>query len=80
MCNQLSRFCWTKLTVSKYFYLFWLNESHNDDDMVGCTEKYIPRGIVEEDSGQLHINFGSSYKTSYFIVDSLIEWWNKITP
>lgn len=47
---------------------------------MGCTEKYIPCGIVDEDSGQLHINFGSSYKTSYFIVDSLIEWWNTITP
>nr|WP_237741552.1 hypothetical protein [Anabaena sp. PCC 7108] len=33
----------------------------NDHDM-GCTEKYIPCGIVDEDSGQLHINFGSSYK------------------
>lgn len=51
----------------------------NDHDM-GCTEKYIPCGIVDEDSGQLHINFGSSYKTSDFIVDSLIEWWNTITP
>ncbi len=51
----------------------------NDHDM-GCTEKYIPCGIVDEDSGQLHINFGSSYKTSDFIVDSLISWWNTVTP
>ncbi len=51
----------------------------NDHDM-GCTEKYIPCGIVDEDSGQLHINFGSSYKTSDFIVDSLQQWWNTITP
>ena len=50
-----------------------------DHDM-GCKEKYIPCGIVDEDSGQLYINFGSSYKTSDFIVDSLIQWWKTITP
>jgi hypothetical protein len=41
-----------------------------DHDM-GVTEKYIPCGILDEDSGQLDLNFGSSYKTSDFIVDSL---------
>ena len=51
----------------------------SDHDM-GCKEKYIPCGIVDEDNGQLYINFGSSYKTSDFIVDSLIEWWKTITP
>jgi len=55
------------------------NNQASDHDM-GCTEKYIPCGIVDESSGQLHINFGSSYKTSDFIVDSLIQWWNTITP
>jgi hypothetical protein len=30
---------------------------------------------VEEDGGQLHITFGSSYKTSDFIVDALEAWW-----
>ncbi|CDN14317.1 Mobile element protein [Richelia intracellularis] len=47
-----------------------------DYDM-GCTEKYTPCGIIdEEDSGQLfYINFGnSSYKTRNFIVDTLIQW------
>lgn len=47
---------------------------------MGCKEKYIPCGIVDEDSGQLHIIFGSSYKTSDFIVDNLIHWWKTITP
>lgn len=56
----------------------WDNQA-SDHDM-GCTEKYIPCGIVEEDSGQLHINFGSSYKTSDFIVDSLTQWWSTIKP
>ncbi len=51
----------------------------NDHDM-GCKEKYIPCGIVDEDNGQLHIIFGSSYKTSDFIVDNLIHWWETITP
>jgi hypothetical protein len=46
-----------------------------DHDM-GCTEKYTPFGVVDEDSGQLHIAFGSSAKTSDFIVDSLFDWWN----
>jgi len=46
-----------------------------DHDM-GCKEKYIPFGIVDEDSGKLHIAFGSSLKTSDFIVDSLCDWWD----
>ena len=46
---------------------------------MGCEEKYIPCGIVDEDSGQLHIHFGSSYKTSDFIVDTLQDWWQGLT-
>jgi transposase len=49
------------------------------DHDFGCTEKYIPCGIVDEDSGQLFISFGSSYKTSDFIVDTLEEWWSTLT-
>jgi hypothetical protein len=45
------------------------------DHDLGLQEKYIPCGIVEEDRGQLHITFGSSYKTSDFIVDALEAWW-----
>jgi len=45
-----------------------------DHDM-GCGEKYTPFGIVNEDTGQLHLLFGSSAKTSDFIVDSLYAWW-----
>lgn len=48
-----------------------------DHDMA-VKEKYIPCGILDEDSGQLYLNFGSSYKTSDFIVDSLSLWWNMI--
>ena len=46
---------------------------------MGCEEKYIPLGLVDEDSGQLHIYFGSSFKTSDFIVDSLLDWWNGLS-
>jgi Rhodopirellula transposase DDE domain len=45
------------------------------DHDLGCKEKYIPCGMVDEASGELHITFGSSYKTSDFIVDTLEAWW-----
>ena len=45
------------------------------DHDLGLHEKYIPCGIVEEESGQVPITFGSSYKTSDFIVDALEAWW-----
>jgi hypothetical protein len=32
------------------------------DHDFGCREKYILCGIVDEESGELHITFGSSYK------------------
>ena len=48
-----------------------------DHDM-GCKEKYVPFGVMDEDSGRLHLTFGSSFKTSDFIVDSLTDWWNDI--
>ena len=48
-----------------------------DHDM-GCKQKYIPCGIVDEDSGQLYINFGCSHKTSDFIVDTLEQWWETL--
>ena len=47
---------------------------------MGCEEKYIPCGIVDEENGQLYINFGSSYKTSDFIVDTLEWWWERLKP
>jgi hypothetical protein len=34
--------------------------------------------MVDEDSGQLYIYFGSSYKTSDFIMDNLEDWWDKL--
>jgi len=48
-----------------------------DHDM-GCTEKYTPFGILDEDGGQLNVAFGSSAKTSDFIADCLRDWWDGI--
>jgi transposase len=48
------------------------------DHDLGCKEKYIPCGIVDEDTGQLSIRFDSSYKTSDFIVDALEARWDAL--
>ncbi len=53
------------------------NNQAQDHDM-GVKEKYNPCGIVDEDTGQLYLNFGSSYQTSDFIVDSLCQWWETL--
>lgn len=47
---------------------------------MGIKETYIPCGLVDEDTGELFISFGSSYKTSDFIVDTLQAWWAKLAP
>lgn len=54
------------------------NNQAQDHDL-GVKEKYIPCGILDEDKGQLYINFGSSYKTSDFMVDSLWQWWSSLS-
>jgi hypothetical protein len=50
------------------------------DHDLDCQGKYHPCGILDEDQGQLYLTFGSSFKTSDFIVDALIGWWNEIGP
>jgi len=50
-----------------------------DHDM-GCREKYTPFGVVNEDTGELHLTFGSSAKTSDFIVDALHSGWEHRSP
>ena len=49
-----------------------------DHDFVS-NGSHTPCGIVNEDSGQLYINMGSSFKTSDFIIDTLKGWWEN-TP
>ena len=49
----------------------------SDHDM-GCKEKYVPCGIVDEESAELTITFGSSSKTSDFIVDVLAAKWDAL--
>jgi hypothetical protein len=48
------------------------------DHDFGRQGSYIPFGIVDEDTGELCLSFGSSYKTSDFIVDSLQAWWARL--
>jgi hypothetical protein len=48
-----------------------------DHDM-GAKDKYIPCGVLDEDRGDLYIEFGRSYKTSDFIVDVLEQWWEHL--
>jgi Rhodopirellula transposase DDE domain len=50
-------------------------DNRASDHDLGCEEQYIPCGIVDEDSAELHITFGSSYKTSDFIVDVIEAKW-----
>ncbi|MBK8384189.1 MAG: hypothetical protein IPL11_00295 [Candidatus Accumulibacter sp.] len=38
--------------------------------------KHTPFGVVNEDSGSSICPFGSSAKTSDFIIDSLYAWWS----
>jgi Rhodopirellula transposase DDE domain len=45
------------------------------DHDLGCKEKYIPWGIVDEDTAQLYGTFGRASKTSDCIVDTLAAWW-----
>jgi hypothetical protein len=47
---------------------------------MGCRETYTPFGLVNEDTGALHLTFGSSAKTSDFIVDCLQAWWEQQPP
>ena len=48
------------------------------DHDLGSQAKYIPCGVVDEDSGQLRITFGSSAKTSDFLVDALAACWDAL--
>lgn len=48
-----------------------------DHDM-GYDGKHAPCGILDEDTGELHIVFGSSAKTSDFIMDCLQAWWSNV--
>ncbi|MEM9004307.1 MAG: hypothetical protein AAGE59_12390 [Cyanobacteria bacterium P01_F01_bin.86] len=50
------------------------------DHDIGAKEKYIPCSLVDEDSGKLYLEFGSSYKTSDFIADVLENWWPQLSP
>ena len=50
------------------------------DHDLGSQAKYLPCGVGEEDTGQLSITFGSSAKTSDFIVDTVEARWRALPP
>ena len=49
-----------------------------DHDM-GSKQKYIPFGIVDEDRGELFLEFGSSHKTSDFIMDAVEHHFSRLS-
>jgi len=49
------------------------------DHDFGSPEQYVPCGILDEDTAQLSVTFGSSAKTSDFIVDTLAAWWQRLS-
>jgi hypothetical protein len=51
-------------------------DNRASDHAMGCKEKYIPCGIVDEESAALHSTCGSSYTTSDFIVETLAAKWH----
>jgi len=53
-------------------------DRHAEDHDLGCKEKYTPFGVVDEGNAKLHILFGSSAKTSDFIVDCLGTVWDSL--
>jgi hypothetical protein len=54
-------------------------DSKASDHDFGSTEHSIPCGILEEDTAQLHVTFGSSTKPSDFIVDTRTAWWQGLS-
>jgi hypothetical protein len=49
------------------------------DHDLGGKEKYMPCGIVDEDTAQRYVTFGRSSKTSDGIVDTLAAWWQRLS-
>ena len=50
-------------------------DNRASDHEMRCEEKYVPCGIVDEESGELALTLGSSYKTSDVIVDGIDAKW-----
>ena len=46
---------------------------------LGGKEKYIPCGIVDEDTAQRYVTFGSSATPSAFLVATLAAWWQGLS-
>jgi hypothetical protein len=50
-----------------------------DHDMC-MKEKLVPAGILEPVSGKSFLFFGTNYKTSDFMADGLLLWWQQRKP
>ena len=78
--KRLSMDCKATVEIGKYSrggQTRGYNQAQDHD--MGTKEKYVPCGIVDEDTGQLYVTFGSSYKTSDFMVDNLEQWWTSLS-
>ncbi|MCP4482662.1 MAG: hypothetical protein GY817_07870 [bacterium] len=53
------------------------NKALDHDMQINGT--HTPFGIVNENTGELYIGFGSSYKTSDFVVDELKNYWDTLS-
>lgn len=56
------------------------SEAKAQDHDMEWSGKYVPFGILDQNTGQLHIRFGESFKTSDFIADGLESWWEQLDP
>jgi Rhodopirellula transposase DDE domain len=54
-------------------------EHQASDHDLGGKEKYIPCGIVDEDTAQRYVTFGSSCKTRDCIVETQTAWWQGLS-
>ncbi len=51
-----------------------------DHDMCMKEKLVVPAGILEPLSGQSFLFFGTNYKTSDFMIDGLLLWWQQRKP
>jgi len=56
----------------------WVRNAPESSASERTQPEYSPSGIVNENSGELYIRFGSSHKTVDFIADILIIYWNDL--
>ena len=68
----------TQKPLQYYEFSQRLSPNKNPRFRVVLPTQSIPCGILDDNSGQLYLHFGSSYKTSDFRVDNLQSWWTSL--